>query len=179
MKDFKEFQEKRHAGGRPLKFQTPEELQTAIDDYFRVCDERVIIKQVVQKGVIVPVPTPEPYSMAGLAEHLGIDRSTLLAYEREDQRPQFQGIVDRARARIHRENVTMALLGIHESRAAILNLASNFGYSQRTSVDIEDNRLVQVILDVLPAEIREGVLEALRLKLEALKPKQIVGPSAR
>jgi hypothetical protein len=108
--------------------------------------------------------------MAGLARDLDIDRTTLNRYEHWDERPDFCNIIAQARNRIHEQNVVLGLIGAHDSRISALNLASNYGYSQKTQVDISDDRLVQAILDALPAEIREGVCEAIRLKLEALKP---------
>lgn len=66
------------AGGRPLKFETVQELQDKIDDYFKV--------------------TPaEEYAITGLAVHLGTDRTTLINYE---GRPEFFDTVKDAKTRI-------------------------------------------------------------------------------
>jgi hypothetical protein len=65
--------------GRPLKFQDPEELQLKIDAYFTHCDNTIINKQhVTGKGDIVIIPTPTPYTMAGLAAWLEISLKNLL-----------------------------------------------------------------------------------------------------
>lgn len=66
------------AGGRPLKFETVEELQAQINDYFKVT-------------------SPEEYAITGLAVHLGTDRATLINYE---GRPEFFNTVKDAKNRI-------------------------------------------------------------------------------
>ena len=50
--------------GRPLKFETPEALQQAVDDYFASTDQ---------------------ITLAGLALHIGIDRQTLYNYKERDE----------------------------------------------------------------------------------------------
>ena len=59
--------------GRPLAYQSAEELQTAIDDYF--------------------INQPKP-TLAGLAYELGISRSTLYLYDDKDE---YSDIIKRAR----------------------------------------------------------------------------------
>lgn len=54
----------KHAGGRPLKFETPELLQAEVDKYF--------------------LNTLKP-TLAGLALSLGIDRQTLYNYKNRDE----------------------------------------------------------------------------------------------
>jgi len=55
------------AGGRPLKFKSPEEMQTYIDAYFKLCDKKHV-----------------PYTITGLAMALNTDRATLCNYEERD-----------------------------------------------------------------------------------------------
>ena len=83
--------------GRPLLFKTPKELQEKIDEYFAHCDNRV--KEVYNKelGDHIMVSDPEPYTMAGLAWFLGVDRQTILNYEERDG---FFGAIKNARARV-------------------------------------------------------------------------------
>ena len=65
-----------HPGGRPLRFETPEELQTQVDIYFS---------------------TTERITLAGLALALDISRQTLLNYE---EREEFLDIIKKARERV-------------------------------------------------------------------------------
>ncbi|MDD5511860.1 MAG: terminase small subunit [Dehalococcoidales bacterium] len=58
-------------GGRPRKWKTPELMQAAIEEYFRACDEHVD-----REGK----PDPEPYTVTGLAVHLGMTRQELIQY---------------------------------------------------------------------------------------------------
>ena len=61
-----------HPGGRPLIFETPEQLQAEIDIY---------------------IETEDKPTLAGLAYHLGIDRHTLYNYK---EREEFFHIVKKA-----------------------------------------------------------------------------------
>lgn len=65
------------AGGRPLKFQSVEELQKKIDAYFEECDKK-----------------REPYLITGLAVWLDCSRQTLLDYE---GKPEFTDTIKRAK----------------------------------------------------------------------------------
>jgi hypothetical protein len=54
--------------GRPLKYKTPEELQSAIDEYFeqRIREEK-------------------PFTVTSLAQHLDVYRSLLVDYGKKDE----------------------------------------------------------------------------------------------
>lgn len=130
------------ATGRPVLFDDRVAFQKAVDEYFEECDKNLIKKQhVTGKGEIIIIETPEPYTMAGLAHHLGMSRETLNQYKKTDI---FSDIISQAREKIHRANVTLALVGCHESRIAALNLASNFGYS--TKNDVEATGEIKVLI---------------------------------
>ena len=118
--------------GRPPKYSDPDVMEKDIEEYFKKCDKTIIYKQVVQKGEIIRVPTPTPYTMAGLAMTLNMSREALNNYTDKDI---FVDIIARARERIHHQNITMAMVGCYDSRIAALNLASNYGYSDRTIID--------------------------------------------
>lgn len=119
-------------GGRPKALTDPEKVQQIIDDYFAECDNTLIVKQHPHSKGITRVKSPTPYTMAGLARALGISRETLNQYKKEEP---FSDIIMRARDRVHESNVSLALLGCHDSRIAALNLASNFGYQTKEQVD--------------------------------------------
>jgi hypothetical protein len=91
--------------GRPLKFKTVLELEMAIQLYFDKCDPH-IEEHMVASGVTTNGETmfatrkvltdQKPYTSAGLARSLGIDRRTLLNYkQRPDFFPSIQGALDR------------------------------------------------------------------------------------
>ena len=133
--------------GRPKAFNSPEEVQTQIDDYFNHCSNSLIIKQVVQKGEIILVPTPTPPTMAGLSLWLGIDRKTLNNYKNDKP---FFPVIMRARKKIEENNMAMGLTGIYESRINTLNLASNFGYANKQEISGPDGGPVPMTF--FPAE---------------------------
>jgi len=66
--------------GRPLKFETVEQLQEKIDDYFQWAEQR-----------------EKPYTIAGLALFLNTDHKTIRNYEAKDQ---FFQTMQKARLKI-------------------------------------------------------------------------------
>lgn len=125
------------------------ELEQAIQLYFDECDQHIISKQVVQKGEIVTVPTPEPYTMAGLADALGVSRNTLNRYNRDSI---FSDVIAHARNKIERQNIVLGLIGVHDSRMAALNASSNFGYSDRSETVHRDGTVEDVLRALLGDE---------------------------
>src|SRR3954449_7814857 len=91
--------------GRPLNFQTVEELDLAIQNYFAECDPHTT-KALVETGrdsqgnmlfdTRTVLTEQKPYTMAGLARALGLDRKTLLNYKKRDEYfPSIQAAIDR------------------------------------------------------------------------------------
>jgi len=123
--------------GRPPKYTDTKTLQADVDAYFVHCDNTVINKQhVTGKVDIVIIPTPTPYTMAGLAYWLDMTRETLNQYKYDDM---FSDVIARARAKIGEANITLALAGCHDSRIAALNLASNFGYASKQEHTVDSD----------------------------------------
>lgn len=116
--------------GRPRKFESPEQLQELVDKYFKDCDKREV-EHFSKKFGLVKVKDPEPYTMSGLAYALGVDRETLLNYEKRDE---FLGTIKRARDMVHRD-VERRLMEAN-STGAIFNLKNNFGWKDKTEQDI-------------------------------------------
>ena len=128
---------------RPL-YSDPEEFERIINEYFDYCESTFITKQVPHSKGITLVKTPIPPTMAGLARFLGISRETLNSYKvtdsplaetNPDAAKRISDLIYLARERIHEHNVTMALLGCHDSKIAELNLVNNFGYSRRPELE--------------------------------------------
>jgi hypothetical protein len=121
--------------GRPLSFKNVEELEAAIDAYFDYCDNR--LKQVHSKeGESYAIANPEPYTMSGLAYALGVDRKTIINYQRKDE---YFHTINRARARVEadidrrmndKETFTPGL---------IFNAKVNFGWIDQTNIDVTTN----------------------------------------
>lgn len=98
-------EEPKHAGGRPLKFQTVEELDLAIQNYFAKQDPHTTSALVEtgqdSKGNMLfdtrtVLTEQKPYTMTGLARAIGVDRRTLLNYKNRDEYfPSIQGAIGR------------------------------------------------------------------------------------
>ena len=119
--------------GRPKLFTDPEVLKARIDEYFDKCDSRVKQKFVAKTGEVVEVRDPEPYTMSGLAYHLGMDRKSLINYSRDDA---FFHTIKEARARVERD-VEMRMNDKDQfTPGLIFNAKVNFGWQDKSEVDI-------------------------------------------
>ena len=146
---------------REKKYTDSELFQTKVNEYFETCDTTVIKKQVVAGGKVIIVKTPEPYTMAGLAYHLDIERQTLNNYKKRDS---YFDIIMCARKRIEKANVSLAMVGCHDSKIAALNLASNYGYAIKKEISVEDTTKPK-----RPDKDVEALQEAGKAIAEALK----------
>lgn len=100
--------------GRPPKWNTPEELQKEIDEYFRDCTENQI-----------------PLSITGLALALDTTRETLMDYQNDDE---FSYTVKRAKLRI--ENAYEQRL-ILNGRAGDIFALKNFGWKDKQEIEAD------------------------------------------
>ena len=121
----------KHAGGRPRKFQSVEEMSDAIDDFFRVCDERTS-PFVTKEGTVIQIPSPAPYTVVGLANVLGLTREGLLEYQARDE---YSDTIKKAKAKVH-ENLEFRLLdGRGYGPGHIFGLKNNYGWKDKHEVD--------------------------------------------
>ncbi|MHD0307370.1 terminase small subunit [Rhodococcus erythropolis] len=128
-------QEEKNKGGRPLKYQTVEELDLAIQNYFAECDPHTT-KALVETGrdgqgnMLFDTRTilteQKPYTVSGLARALGIDRDTLVNYKKRDE---YFGSVSAAYARCH-EYAESQLYG-RSATGAAFSLKNNWGWKDR------------------------------------------------
>lgn len=116
--------------GRSLAFHSVDDLQQAIDEYFQFCDDR--IQQVYDKksGTVIEIINPEPYTMAGLAYAVGVDRKTIYNYSKKDE---FFLTIKRAREKVQTDVERRLMEG--QATGAIFNLKNNFEYVDKTEVD--------------------------------------------
>ena len=136
-------------GGRPLKYKTVEELQTAIDAYFKDC-EGTILRDKEGHPCLDKFGNPiildsKPPTVTGLALALGFSgRQALLTYQ---GRKPFYDTVTRAKARC--EAYTEARLfdrdGVHGARFSLIN---NFRGWRDKPEEQGDSEGVQIIDDV-------------------------------
>ena len=107
----------KHPGGRPLKFNSNEELQELIDEYFKECD---------LKG--------EFYTITGLADYLDTDRITLVRYENRDE---FSNTIKKAKRRVEKQFIQNSLNGKYNPTIAIFLMKNNYGYQDKVEVKVD------------------------------------------
>jgi hypothetical protein len=129
--------------GRPPLFTDVESLEKAINEYFDYCDNR--IQQVYSKKqeAVIEIINPEPYTMAGLAYYLHMDRTTLLNYKKrtDDNGQEFFSAIKSARDRVAMDVERRLMEG--QATGAIFNLKNNFGYVDKT--EQENSGTIQVV----------------------------------
>jgi hypothetical protein len=115
---------------RPLKYETVEQLDRAINAYFDMCDphtqRRVVDCGINEKGETIwrereVMTEQKPYTISGLANALGVSRQTLLNYA---ERPDFFDSIDRAKSRCE-EYAESQLFG-PAANGAKFNLMNNY-----------------------------------------------------
>jgi hypothetical protein len=132
-------EDNKHAGGRPLKYQTVEELDLAIQNYFAECDPHTTTALVEtgrdSKGNMLfdsrtVLTEQKPYTVSGLARALGITRDTLINYRERDE---FFDSVQAAYERCH-EYAESQLYG-RAATGAAFSLTNNWGWRNKSEVD--------------------------------------------
>ena len=96
--------------GRPLKYQNAQELENEINQYFKMCQHERQIP-----------------GICGLANYLGLSRNTLLRYENDSDKEDYNEVIERARTTI--ESVNEQILYSKNNSGAIFIMKNNFGYN--------------------------------------------------
>lgn len=131
--------------GRPLKFQTKEELQKLIDEYFKNNCKTIPVKD-EQGNVVVdkkgrPVFDINPPTVSGLARYLGFEsRQSMYDYKERDE---FSYTIKETTLRI--EEFAEKQLFVGNSVGAIFWL-KNKGWRDKTEVD-QNIRIPKPLLD--------------------------------
>lgn len=103
--------------GRPLKFQSVEELQEKIEEYFSKC------KTEGKKPII-----------SGLALHLDTTRETLCDYRDKDE---YSYSIKRAKQRCEAILEENLVEGKVNPTGTIFNLKNNYGWKDKTEQDVD------------------------------------------
>ena len=125
--------------GRKPRYETAEEMQEAIDQYFKDCDTGKPRDNLTKKGEVVKLMEPIPYTIEGMAVALGFSsRKAFYRYKTKDpesdpdevpertNRLTFGDTIARARLRVKAHRIEQGLLGYQESKVVALDLAVNF-----------------------------------------------------
>lgn len=102
--------------GRPLKFESAEQMQELIDTYFKHCDDN-----------------NEIYTVTGLAMALDTDRITLIRYSNKDE---FCNTIKKAKQKIENQMVNRALTGVYNPTVSIFLMKNNFGYEDKMQQEV-------------------------------------------
>jgi hypothetical protein len=158
-----------HAGGRPLKYETAGELESAINKYFALCDPHVekqmrkVATDLKGNPIFEPIDVlteQKPYVLSGLARALGIDRRTLLNYSnKEEFFPTIQAAKDRCE-----EYAEGQLFGPY-SNGAKFNLINNYR-SDPKKTDWADRHEIDHTSDEKPIPLLAGLVAAGPLVIE-------------
>ena len=121
---------------KTFKYTDPDILQAKIEEYWVICKEGKDYQVITKKGDVVSVNKEIPRTIPGLAYHLGFkSRQSMWDYEHEHNNKTIAYIITRARLAIETDNVEKGLTGQYESKTNNLNLAANYGYSQKTIIE--------------------------------------------
>lgn len=131
--------------GRPRLFDTPEQMQKAIDDYFK---NGVNTRPVAIGKEIIKMPVP---TITGLVLHIGFcDRASFYDYEKY---PEFSYTIKRARAFI--EQHYEELLQAGNTTGAIFAL-KNFGWKDERTTEHKGGVTVGSPLDNIRTKLNIG-----------------------
>jgi hypothetical protein len=114
--------------GRPMKFESAEQMQELIDAYFENCDAN-----------------DEIYTITGLAMALDTDRQTLVNYSKKEE---FFDTIKKAKQRVENQVVSRALKGEYNSAVAIFLMKNNYGYQDKVEVrvgEVEDDAITSAL----------------------------------
>lgn len=132
-------EENKRPVGRPLKFETLEELELKISEYFGMCDPHIAKRKVMRERADGTHFVAEeecitdqiPYTVTGLALFLDTSRQTLINYE---ERPEFFDAI--ARAKLKCEQFAEQHLYTGKTPAgAVFTLKNNFGWKDESTVN--------------------------------------------
>lgn len=117
--------------GRPKKFETVEDLQKQIEEYFNDC----FLEHKKENGEVILGEQIRPFTITGLAVALDTTRETLLNYENNIENATFSDTIKRAKQIIHRYAEEYLYDGKNQT-GAIFNLKNNWGWVDRTEQDL-------------------------------------------
>jgi len=130
-------------GGKPRIFETPEDLQAGINDYFAHIDRYNADRPEGEK--------PRPYTMSGICVYLGIAKDRLWEYGKKSE---YAETIKEAKARVESCIEEGSLSGKWNTIGAIFNLKNNFGWVDKIEVNTTTSS-DQLTNDDIKAKINE------------------------
>jgi len=124
---------KHETAGQPPKWETPEALQAMVDDYFSNCEH-----------------TYRPLTIAGLAAHLKVSRTTIYNYGYKDE---YFNIIKEAKTKIEASWEERAI-GNNLGAAGIF-VMKNYGYADKQETDVNVNGNFMSVLGKFTEKVTE------------------------
>lgn len=126
--------------GRPKKYNSPEEMQKVIDQYFRDCKGDILKdysgKPIINKHGDVIIIGEKPPTVTGLAIALGFtNRQSLINYQNQDE---FFDTITRAKM-VCQDYAETRLYDRDGVNGAKFSLQNNFGWKERSETDVNAN----------------------------------------
>lgn len=126
----------KHAGGRPRKFPSVAQMQTAINSYFAT--------------------VPEPWTVLGLCLTLDLTIEGLLEYQ---ARSEFSDPIKKAKNRIEAATAERMLRGDGWGPGHIFVLKNNYGWKDQQNIEVSNPK--QTLLILMPgAQLPEDNADA-------------------
>lgn len=137
--------------GRPLMYETPEEMQAKIDEYFEECKGETLCDSdgspmVDKYGNVIRVGA-KPLTITGLALALGFtSRRALLNYQEKDE---FFHTITRAKAKVE-QYAEERLFDKDGANGAKFSLANNFdGWKEKKEIEADVNNRVTINVELV------------------------------
>lgn len=122
------------AAGRPRQYETVEELEAVIEDYFESCWVDKITESIDKDGVCTMSTIRyqnRPYTVTGLALHLNLTRQGLINYQ---ERAEFVDTITRAKTKV--EMGYEEALFSKNSNGPAFGLKENFGWKDKSTHEL-------------------------------------------
>ena len=158
--------------GRPQKYIDPGVLEAKCNEYFEVCDKHTkpVMSGRGKNAMVIQQPDPEPYTVPGLAHHLGFEsRQSILNYK---AKPKLMGTIKKALNSIEAQRVKKALRGQHNPVFSIFDLKNNFGYKDKQETEISGPGGGPIAITAYPPE-PEALAQWEVMMITARKAKQL------
>lgn len=114
------------SAGRPRKFETPDQMDEAVQQYFRTILENEL-----------------PATVTGLARHLGMSRQALCNYEGRDE---FVDTVKNAKQMVE-EAIESGMYRGYSTPGAIFSLKNNFGWRDQQEIINSGEQIQKIIME--------------------------------
>lgn len=116
-------------GGRPFAFNSPEEMQEKINEYFAFCDTQ---KEIIATDKGNTKVIQKPYTISGLCVFMGITKETISQYAKK---PEYAPIIAQAKARVENYCEENTMAGKLNPIFSIFSLKNNFGWTDRVEIN--------------------------------------------